>query len=93
MKPTNNPFKFDRTKKLSRNNKIAAGLFIFFGLLFLYNEWEWRDRQDRELKEIIEKREAETKKYCEEGKRDWTLGDYQSNPICYEYERKIKKKE
>ena len=51
MKPIK-PFKFiDRTKKLSRNNKIAAGLFIFFGLLFLYNEWEWRDRQDREGRE------------------------------------------
>ena len=58
MKPTNKPFKFiDRTKKLSRNNKIAAGLFIFFGLLFLYNEWEWRDRQDREI-------ESQRTEYC-----------------------------
>ena len=50
MKPTNKPFKFlDRTKKLSRNEKIVAGVIIFFGLIFLYSEWEWRDRQDREI--------------------------------------------
>lgn len=49
MKPTKKPFKFlDRTKKLSRNEKIVAGVIIFFGLIFLYSEWEWRDRQDRE---------------------------------------------
>lgn len=49
MKPTKKPFKFfDRTKQLSRNEKIVAGVIIFFGLIFLYNEWEWRDRQNRE---------------------------------------------
>ena len=51
MKPTDpvKPFKFiDRTKQLSNTEKIIAGFIIFFGLLFLYSEWEWRDRQDRE---------------------------------------------
>lgn len=60
MKPTNKPFKFiDRTKKLSQTEKIIAAAVVLFGGLFLYSEWEWRDRQDREA----ERRRVE---YCSE---------------------------
>lgn len=94
MKPTNNRFNFvDRTKKLSRNEKIVAAIIIIAGGLFLYNEWSWRAEQDRDLKESTEKQEAETREYCEARKANLTLADYQANTICREYERKIKQEQ
>lgn len=47
----------DRAKKLSRNEKIVAGVIIFFGLLILFNELGRRYEYNREA-------DAQQREYC-----------------------------
>ena len=47
----------DRTKQLSRNEKIIAGVIIFFGLLILFNELGRRYEYNSEA-------DAQQREYC-----------------------------